>query len=36
VGTEHADQARLTELLGEEWRSFIPRESLQRSDVDAF
>lgn len=36
VGTEHADQARLTELLGEEWRSFIPREGVQRSDVDAF
>lgn len=36
VGSEHADQARLTELLGEEWRSFIPREGVQRSDVDAF
>lgn len=36
VGTEHADQARLTELLGEEWRSFIPREGVQRGDVDAF
>lgn len=36
VGTEHADQVRLSELLGDEWRSFIPREGVQRSDVDAF
>ncbi|WP_460148250.1 DUF2950 domain-containing protein [Pseudomonas sp. S2_A02] len=36
LGTEHADQARLTELLGNEWRSFIPREGVERKDVDAF
>ncbi|WP_223488580.1 DUF2950 domain-containing protein [Pseudomonas sp. A-RE-19] len=36
LGTEHVDQARLTELLGHEWRSFIPRDGVQRSDVDAF
>ncbi|MHA3737656.1 DUF2950 domain-containing protein [Pseudomonas sp. Eth.TT006] len=36
LGTEHADQQRLTELLGEQWHSFIPREGVQRSDVDAF
>lgn len=36
LGTEHADQARLTDLLGNEWRSFIPREGVERSDVDAF
>lgn len=36
LGTEHADQARLKELLGEDWRSFIPSEGIQRSDVDAF
>ncbi|WP_085683126.1 MULTISPECIES: DUF2950 domain-containing protein [unclassified Pseudomonas] len=36
LGTDHADQKRLTELLGEEWHSFIPREGVQRSDVDAF
>lgn len=36
LGTQHADQKRLTELLGEEWHSFIPREGVQRSDVDAF
>ncbi len=36
LGTQHADQARLTVLLGSDWRSFIPREGVQRSDVDAF
>ncbi|VVP67717.1 hypothetical protein PS918_00618 [Pseudomonas fluorescens] len=36
LGTERADQARLTELLGEDWRSYIPRGGVQRSDVDAF
>lgn len=36
LGTEHADQARLTELLGDQWRSLIPRSGVQRSDVDAF
>lgn len=36
LGTEHADQARLTELLGSEWHSFVPREGMQRKDVDAF
>jgi hypothetical protein len=36
LGTEHADQKRLTELLGNEWRHFIPREGTERKDVDAF
>jgi hypothetical protein len=36
LGTEHADQARLTELLGKDWRTYIPREGVERSDVDAF
>jgi hypothetical protein len=36
LGKEHADQARLTELLGPDWRSVIPREGVQRSDVDEF
>lgn len=36
LGTEHADQARLTELLGHQWRSLIPQGGVQRSDVDAF
>lgn len=36
LGTEHADQARLTELLGNDWHNYIPREGVQRKDVDAF
>lgn len=36
LGKDHADQERLTKILGEEWRSFIPRSGVQRSDVDAF
>jgi hypothetical protein len=36
LGTTHADRERLTELLGKEWRSFIPREGAERKDVDAF
>lgn len=36
LGMQHADQARLSELLGEDWRTFIPRDGVQRSDVDAF
>ncbi|MFJ2983368.1 MULTISPECIES: DUF2950 domain-containing protein [unclassified Pseudomonas] len=36
LGTEHADQARLAQLLGDDWRTYIPREGVQRSDVDAF
>ncbi|CAI8717013.1 DUF2950 domain-containing protein [Pseudomonas sp. IT-P74] len=36
LGTEHADQARLTELLGNDWHIYIPREGVQRKDVDAF
>ncbi|WP_460157033.1 DUF2950 domain-containing protein [Pseudomonas sp. S2_H10] len=36
LGTEQADQARLTELLGDNWHNYIPREGVQRKDVDAF
>ena len=36
VSPERADPARLTELLGDRWRSFIPLEGVQRSDIDAF
>lgn len=36
LGVEQADQARLTQLLGDDWRTYIPREGVQRSDVDAF
>lgn len=30
------DQARLTELLGDQWRDFIPEGSVERTDIDAF
>ncbi|MNO57318.1 hypothetical protein D3C76_478510 [compost metagenome] len=36
LGVEHADEARLAKLLGDDWRTYIPREGVQRSDVDAF
>lgn len=36
LGTDHADQTRLTQLLGDKWHRYIPREGVQRSDVDAF
>jgi hypothetical protein len=36
LGSKHADHERLTALLGNEWRSFIPREGTERQDVDAF
>lgn len=36
LGTERADQARLTELLGQDWQSYIPRKGSQRADVEAF
>ena len=36
LGKEKADQVRLTELLGKDWRQVIPREGVQRSDVDEF
>lgn len=36
LGVEHADEARLAQLLGDDWRTYIPREGVQRSDVDAF
>lgn len=36
LGTDHADHERLTQLLGKEWRSFIPREGTERKDVEAF
>lgn len=34
-GTQ-ADPQRLAELLGPQWRSFIPREGVPRKDVEAF
>lgn len=36
LGTERADQARLTELLGKDWQTYIPRKGSQREDVEAF
>lgn len=36
LGVEHPDEARLAQLLGEDWRNYIPRGGVQRSDVDAF
>ncbi|QJC80458.1 DUF2950 domain-containing protein [Pseudomonas umsongensis] len=36
LGTKNADQKRLAELLGEDWRSFIPRDGAEREDVEAF
>ena len=36
LGTTKANNERLTELLGKEWRSYIPRSGAERKDVDAF
>lgn len=36
LGTEHSDAVRLAQLLGDDWRSYIPVEGVERSDVDAF
>ena len=36
LGTKQANNERLTELLGAEWRSYIPRQGAERKDVDAF
>lgn len=36
LGTTQADTAKLTTLLGKDWRVYIPADSVERSDVDAF
>ena len=36
LGQEKADEARLAQLLGDDWRTYIPRGGVQRSDVDTF
>jgi hypothetical protein len=36
LGSQRADAARMAALLGEEWRSYIPLEGIEREDVDAF
>src|SRR5688572_11729044 len=36
LGTQRADAAKLAQLLGKDWREFIPLEGVERADVDAF
>ena len=33
LGEEKPDEARLAQLLGDDWRTYIPRGGVQRSDV---
>lgn len=36
LGSEKGDAERLTALLGADWQSYIPTDSVEREDVDAF
>jgi len=36
VGTTKSDEAKLATLLGANWHDFVPVNSVQRADVDAF
>jgi hypothetical protein len=36
LGTEKADAERLAALLGDDWQTYIPTDSVEREDVDAF
>jgi len=36
LGQEQPDESRLAQLLGDDWRTYIPRGGVQRSDVDTF
>ena len=36
LGTQKADAAKLSALLGKDWRAFIPTEGVERTDVEAF
>jgi hypothetical protein len=36
LGTQQADATRLAALLGNDWRSYIPRDGVEREDVEAF
>ena len=36
LGEGKPDEARLALLLGDDWRTYIPRGGVQRSDVDTF
>ncbi|MGQ7958585.1 DUF2950 domain-containing protein [Pseudomonas sp. SP16.1] len=36
LGSQRADAARMAAMLGDDWRSYIPLEGIEREDVDAF
>lgn len=36
LGTDKADTAKLAVVLGKQWRDYIPTDSVERKDVDAF
>lgn len=36
LGTEKGDAERLAALLGDDWQTYIPTDSVEREDVDAF
>ncbi|MDH0733497.1 DUF2950 domain-containing protein [Pseudomonas sichuanensis] len=36
LGTQPPDEARFGQLLGEDWRTYIPRGGVQHRDVDTF
>ena len=36
LGSDKADAAKMAELLGADWQSYIPTEKIERKDVDAF
>ena len=36
LGTTKADQAKLSALLGADWKDYVPEGSIERKDVDAF
>jgi hypothetical protein len=36
LGVQPPDEARFGQLLGEDWRTYIPRGGVQRRDVDTF
>ena len=36
LGSEKADEQKLANLLGKDWKSYIPTKNVDRADVDAF
>lgn len=36
LGSQHADAKRMAQLLGADWQTYIPTDSIERQDVDAF